>query len=411
MLKHYSRKTGIHMAVVAAMLSPLAAQADFVEDSTLKLDLRNFYLDRDYDGDTEDAGNWSQAADLQFSSGYTDTPIQFGFDMSATGAYVLDSEGNDGSLPYDAVDDETTESYGRAGATLKLKYSETELSIGDHRPHLPVAWDDTSRVLDTIYEGAVIHSTDIKNLDFTAGRFWEAVTRDSSDKEEFYIYKGQDEYRSDGLDFAGGTYTLPKGFSGTYYFGRLNDFYDQNYYGLAHQMAFDNGMKLKTDLRYFEYDGQGKEYDGEIDVDVVSTMMTLLSGNHMFALSYQNVTGDRAVPTLNGYIPQPYTVHWSSAAFIMPDEESWGIRYGYDFKDVGLPGMKLFTRYIKGTDIDVGGDTNESQSERDIYLSYEVQNSALKGLKFDLRNISIDRSWTDDYEEYRLITTYTHKFF
>ncbi|TCK04799.1 OprD family outer membrane porin [Marinobacterium mangrovicola] len=410
MLKHHSRKTGISLAVAAALLSPLAAQAGFVEDSKIKLDLRNFYLDRNYDGDTPDVGSWSQAADLQFFSGYTDTTIQFGLDMSATGAYIFDSEGNDGSLPYDAEKDDTPDSYGRAGATLKAKYGETELTIGDHRPHLPVAWDDDSRVLDTIYEGAMLHSTAIDNLELTAGRFWEAVTRDSSDKEELYVFRGQDENRSDGLDFFGATYSFPMNIKGTYFFGRLNDFYDQHYYGLEHLAGFENGMKLKTDLRYFDYESEGKEYEGDMDVDVVSTMATLLAGNHMFALSYQNVKGDRPVPTLNGYIPQPYTVHWSSAAFIMPDERSWGVRYGYNFKDLGLPGMKLFTRYIKGTDIDIAGGTDESQSERDIYVSYEMQNAALKGLKFDLRSIAHKRSWADDYDEYRFITTYTFNF-
>lgn len=126
MLKPCLRKTGLYLSVTAVLLSPVAAQAGFVEDGTLKLDLRNYYLDRDYDGSSPDAGNWSQAVDLQYFSGYTDTPIEFGIDLSATGAYVFDSEGNDGSLPYDGVNGEETESYGRAGATLKFRYGKTE---------------------------------------------------------------------------------------------------------------------------------------------------------------------------------------------------------------------------------------------------------------------------------------------
>jgi len=410
MLKHYSRKSGLYLAVAAALAAPVAAQAAFVEDSSVKLDLRNFYLDRDYDGATKDVGSWSQGADLQFVSGYTDTLIQFGFDASATGAYIFESEGNDGSLPYDAINDDTVDSYGRAGATLKLKYGETELTIGDHRPHLPIAWDDTSRQLDTIYEGAVIHSTAIENLDLTAGRFWEAVTRDSSDKERFYIYNGQTENRSDGLDFVGGTYTLPKGFKGTYFYGKLNDFYTQQYYALEQMSGLSNGMKLKSEVRYFDTESEGKEYQGDLDVDALGAMMTLLSGNHMFALSFQDIDGKRPFPTLNGYIPQPALLHWTTSPFIMPDERSWGVRYGYNFQGLGIPGMKLLARYTKGSDIDIAGGTDETHSERDIYLSYELQNSALKGLKFDLRNISVDRSWADDYEEYRFITTYSFNF-
>lgn len=410
MLKHYSRKSGLYLAVAAALMAPLAAQAAFVEDSSVKLDLRNFYLDRDFDGATADVGSWSQAADLQFTSGYTDTPIQFGLDASATGAYIFDYDGNDGSLPYNAATGDIPDSYGRAGVTLKAKYGATELTVGDHRPHLPIAWDDDSRVLDTIYEGAVIRSTAIENLDFTAGRFWEAVTRDSTDKERFYIYNGQSANRSDGLDFIGGTYTLPKGFKGTYFYGKLNDFYTQQYYALENMYGFSNGMKLKSEVRYFDTESEGKEYQGDLDVDAIGAMATLLSGNHMFALSFQDIDGKRPFPTLNGYVPQPALLHWTTSPFIMPDEKSWGVRYAYNFQGVGIPGLKLLARYTKGTDIDIAGVTDATHSERDLYLSYEVQEAALKGLKFDLRNISVDRSWADDYEEYRFITTYSFKF-
>ncbi len=410
MQKHSLRKTGLHLAVMAALSTPVLAQADLIADSQVKLELRNFLLERDFDGATADVGSWSQAADLQFVSGYTATPIQFGIDASATGAYVFDSTGDDGSLPYDSLAGETAESYGRAGATLKFKYGATELTVGDHRPHLPVAWDDTTRVLDTIYEGAVIRSTAIENLDLTAGRFWQLVGRDSSNKEDLALYRGTSGKRSDGLDFVGGTYTFPKGFKGTYFYGTLNDIYTQQYLALEQTSGLSNGMKLKSEVRYFDNESDGKEYEGDLDVDALGAMVTLLAGNHMAALSVQTIDGDRPFPTLDGYVPQPALLHWTTSPFIMPDEQSWGVRYGYDFKGLGVPGLKVLARYTRGTDIDIAGGTDESHSERNIYLSYEVQEAALKGLKFDLRSISVDRSWADDYEEYRFITTYSVNF-
>jgi hypothetical protein len=408
MLKFYARTPRLMM--LAMLSTPLIAQADFMSDSEVRLDLKNFYLDRDSNGGVDNVGSWSQGADLQFISGFTETPVQFGLDLSATGAYVFDSEGNDGSLPYRAYKNDTADSYGRAGATLKFKVSETVLTLGDHRPRIPVAFDDTSRQLDTVFEGAMLQSSEWDGVTLTAGRFWEVISRESTDKEKLYLWGGDGSQRSDGLDFAGIDYQFNDQWSGSYYFGKLNDIYRQHYLGIKHTAPMGDGIRLQTDLRYFNNKESGDALYGEIDSRSVGAMSTFFAGNHMVALSVQKNDGDSFFPTMNGYVPQPYLVHWSSVAFVRPDEISYGIRYGYDFKDLGLPGFKLFARYIKGVDIDVGNETDGKESERDIYLSYEVQNETLKGLAFDLRNIHVNRSFTSDYDEFRFITTYSYRF-
>jgi benzoate transport porin len=401
-------KTGILVTALTSLL-PLAAHADFAADSSLKLDLKNFYLDRSYSGSTDGVGSWSQGFDLQFTSGYTSTTVQVGLDASGQTAYTLDSEGNDGSLPYKAAEQDTSDQYGRAGATLKLKYSKTELKIGDYRPHLPIAWDDTSRQLDTIYEGAVLESREIDKLNLIAGRFWQAVTRQSSDKEDLYLWGSNGSKRSDGLDFAGATYDVTPGLQGSYYIGILNDIYKQQYLGFSYKTRFGD-MASATDVRYFKNAEDGDALNGEIDNRALGLKTALMSGGHMLALSYQKMNGDSIFPTMNGYIPQPYLVNWSSTGFVRPDERSIGIAYAYDFKDVGAPGLKVFSRYIKGTGVDVGSETNASESEKNLYLSYSLQNGTLKGLTFDLRNIRVAKSFAADYNEYRFITTYTVNF-
>ncbi|MGB1092458.1 MAG: OprD family outer membrane porin, partial [Oceanobacter sp.] len=206
-MKKYNALTSGLMLSSLGMLIPGMAQAAFVEDTAVKVELKNYYLDRRFTKNDTTQGNWSQAIDLTVSSGYTDSPVQVALDVNTTGAAVLEADGDDGSLPMDD-DGEAVDNYGRLGATLKLKYSNTELKIGDYRPHLPVAWEDPSRVLTTIYQGAVLDSNEIEGLNLKAGMFWSSISRNSSDAEEFYIYKGQSENRSDGLYFAGATYNF-----------------------------------------------------------------------------------------------------------------------------------------------------------------------------------------------------------
>ncbi|MDO6804082.1 OprD family outer membrane porin, partial [Wenyingzhuangia sp. 1_MG-2023] len=253
-------KAGIVLSAVTGLALPTTALADFVADSTVKLDLKNFYLTRSYDTDADDVGSWSQSGDLQFTSGYTDTTIQVGLDASSQLAYIMSADGDDGSVPIHA-DGEAPDTYGRTGATFKAKYSKSELTIGDHRPHLPIAWDYTSRQLDTIYEGAMLQSREIDGLTLTAGRYWSVVTRESSDKEGMSIFFGNDEERSDGLDFFGASYDVNKALNVTYFLGTLNDYYKQQYAGLTYKTRFGD-VGSRTDVRLFRVSDDGEARNG-----------------------------------------------------------------------------------------------------------------------------------------------------
>jgi hypothetical protein len=415
-----SRRAGpiVKLASLLGMFYPLAAQADLVDDSQLNLELRNFYLDRDFRGDdaaTSRIGSWSQGFDLRFVSGYTDSPLQFGLDASAQYAYRLDGGGGRGPdtvLPYDSSRDEQVQDYGRAALTAKVRYSKTELTIGEHRPRLPVAYFDDSRQLASTFHGFQIASQDIKGLSLTAGRFTEISTRESSDHEKFYLFTrpGGPRYTSDGLSFAGGTYAFTPGLSGTYFFGQMDDIYQQHYLGLAHTVALGDGYTLKTDLRYYDNREQGDALYGEIDNRTYGVLSSLKKSGHTFSLGYQRMLGDSAFPLLNGYTPQPHLVNWSAVAFFRPNESSWQARYDYDFAAAGVPGLQLMTRYLRGSGIDRGGDLSDSsESERDFYLGYAVQSGPLKGLGFGWLNINAKFQHGSDFEENRLITTYTWK--
>ncbi|MDK2778021.1 MAG: OprD family porin [Pseudomonadota bacterium] len=413
-MKKFVYTRGILAASLGLLVSG-AVNAGFTEDDKLKIGLRNFYIEQKNIGSTADTYSWSQGAEVQYISGYTDGDVKFGLDAWVDGAVNLDSEGNTGSLPLDS-DGEEVDNYGRFGGTLKAKYSKTELKIGDHRPHLPIAWDDTSRQLNTIYEGAVLESSEIENLKITAGRFWKAVTRDSSDREKFYMYVTDGSERSEGIDFIGLSYQVTKSLKADYYYGKMNDFYQQQYFGVTHMAGLTDTIKLKSELRYFTNSEDGKGYAasnalyGDMDVDALGIKFSFLSGNHMLALSYQDLEGDSLFPTPNGYIPQPYTVHWSQTAFIFPGERSYGIQYAYNFKDY-VPGLKLMARYITADQIHMAGGTDETQSEQDVYISYEVQNETFKGLKFDLRDMVNHQSYGNrGWEQIRFITTYNVEF-
>ncbi len=406
------------MGLIGVMM-PLAAQADFVQDSQLNLGLRNFYVDRDFKGDnpkTSRDGSWSQGFDLRFTSGYTQGPLEFGLDAAAQYAYRLDGGGGrgpDSVLPYSQSNREQAKDYGRAALTGKVRFSKTELKIGEHRPTLPVAFQDDSRQLVTTFHGFLVKSNEIDNLTLTGGRFTEISTRESSNSEKMYLFTKPNgpRHTSDGLDFAGATYAFSPNLSASYFYGQLEDIYQQHYLGLTLNSDLGRGYRLKTDLRYFNNKEEGEALYGNIDNRSYGAMTTLRKGGHGFGVGYQRMLGDSTFPTLNGFAPQPYLVNWSAVAFIKPNESSWQARYDYDFAAMGMPGLTLTTRYLRGTGIDRGGDLSDSaESERDLFLAYVVQSGPLKGVGMEWRNINAQFKHGNDYDENRVMTTYTWKF-
>lgn len=417
---------GVAAASLMGMFAPLVAHADFVKDSQVSLGLRNFYIDRDFkqhDAAVSRQSSWTQGFDFRAISGYTEGPLQFGLDLSAQYAYRLDGidgRGPDGIIPYSNSRQEQAQDYGRAALTAKVRYSKTELKIGEHRPMLPVVFMDDSRQLVTTYQGVLIESKEIDKLTLTGGRFNEIAGRESSNSEKMYLWTRPNgpRYTADALNFGGATYAFTPGLSATYFYGQLEDIYEQHYLGLTHVGDLGNGFSLKTDLRYFNNEEDGDALYGEIDNSSYGAMTTLKKGSHAFGLGYQRMLGETSFPTLNGYAPQPFLLNWSTIAFIKPNEKSWQARYDYNFAAWGLPGMKLMTRYMRGTGIDRGSNALDQnvESEFNLNVGYTVQTGTFKNLGVEWRHMDIKTRYGNggaagqQFQENRLITTYTFKF-
>lgn len=424
MIERIWKTCGLVVGLVG-LLAPTTVLADFVEDSQISLGLRNFYIDRDFkqhDAPKSRDGSWTQGFDFRAISGYTEGALQFGLDLSAQYAFRLDGGGGrgpDSIIPYSESKGEQARDYGRAALTGKVRYSRTELTVGEHRPLLPVAAYDDSRQLITTYHGFMLESREVDKLTLTAGRFDQISSRESSNREKMYLFNGQNIKRgSDGLNFAGATYEFSLAFSTTYFYGQLEDIYQQHYLGLSHNTDVGSGFSLKTDLRYFDNSEDGDALYGEIDNRSYGAMTTLSKGGHGFGVRYQRMLGDSTFPTISGYAPQPFLVNWSSVAFVKPGERSWQVRYDLDFAAYGIPGLKLMTRYLRGTGADRGNSALDKnvESERNFFVSYAVQSGPLQGVAFEWRNIHVKTRYGNgnasgpDYKENRLITTYTFNF-
>jgi hypothetical protein len=203
----------IAMLAATASLGTTAANADFIDDSNVQLKFKNFYLDRQYQDDfsSRNWGSWSQGVTLDAKSGYHDIGggVQVGADVLVQHAVKLKGrdQNPDWVLPHDGK--ESKDHFGKVGATLKAKVSETELKVGELLPVSPVLVFDPSRQLITTYSGAWLESKEIKDTKLTLA----------------YIDKINNRYDNQFRDlalFSPGR-TLPDGTQGHYDLGPESD--------------------------------------------------------------------------------------------------------------------------------------------------------------------------------------------
>lgn len=394
-------------------------KANIIEDGQLSLTLRNFYFDRDFDNPKINTfGSWSQGANLIFESGYTNTPIQVGFDASVRDAVRLNNHHDqtpDLIFPYDQSKGELDRNYAKYGVTLKFKYENTEVKVGELLPRTPIVYFDDSRQLVTSFAGVMLENKDIKNLKISAGRITHINARNNDKYEKLSLQGFSPDRTSNGLNFIGFDYNVNPNFLASYWFGQLENIYQQNYIGASYKAEL-NDTKLKFDGSYFYNSEDGDAYDGVIDSQALGSMVTVQNGASTFTAGVQKNFGDSAFPLLNGFAPQPYLLAWSILPFNSPEELIIFSSYLYDFKNLGFPGLKTRFSYHHGDNIKRVGLDDNKEIERVFSLIYNVPEGRLKGLSFEWRYTEADFKYAaayapgNDFKENRLITSYSFKF-
>jgi len=448
-------KKPLVVAVSAACLNlsliAAAHAAGFVEDSKATLSLRNAYFNNDNRNGSANPSyrmDWGQGFLLNYQSGFTQGTVGFGVDAIGMLGLRLDGGFNRSTskvqgyamFPSDNGDGRSVDEFSSLGATAKAKISQTEFRYGTLMPKLPVVVFNDGRLLPQTFTGGQVTSKEIDNLTLTGGQLSQAKGRNSSDDTSLSIAgsnSGSTARDSNKFNFIGGDYKVTKDLTLQYYFGQLEDFYNQHFLGLTHSVKLGDGT-FKSDLRYFDSDGSGSNNHadtqsslyassgyyggtrtrGEVDNRLYSGLFTYAIQGHTFGLGYQGSNGKSDFPYLNqGDGSSTYLItDIQINKFNRAGEDTWQARYSYDFGQLGLKGLTAGVIYQRGDNIrTAAGDSMEW--ERDLTVSYVIPEGQLKGLGFTWRNASLrtDLPATSqsgvpgqrDQDENRLIVSYT----
>ncbi|UZE15678.1 OprD family porin [Pseudomonas sp. B21-054] len=397
-------------------LLPLAtASAEgFIDDSKLKLQLRNVYFNenfRDEHGMSARAARtakserteWAQGFLLDYQSGFTPGTVGFGVDALGLLGVKLDSgPGRSGTGLLPVHDDgRAADEFASAGMTAKARVAKTTLKYGTLLPKMPVLIYNDARLLPQTYQGTQVSSTDIDNLALTAGSLERFKLRDSSDSMPI-VPDGYGGDESGDFNYAGADYKLGKNIRLSYFYGELENFYRQNFAGIQHDVPLGAGV-LTSDLRYFNSVDSGSAYGGKIDNDMLSGLLSYAVVGHTFSAGYQKLSGEAGLPYISGATVYSFS-NAGIGKFIEEDEKTWMLGYGYDFARLGVPGLTFSSRYLSGND----GKSNTAvkEWERDAEIAYVVQQGTFKGLGVKLRNYVYRSDFSRGRDSNRIYVSY-----
>ncbi len=343
-LKPLSRFFILSSLAASALGTSTMASAAFLDDSKASVELRNFYMNRDFresGASQSKADEWAQGFIMKIESGYTEGPVGFGLDAVGLLGIKLDSSpdrSGTGILQRDRESRRAQDDYGSAGLTAKAKLSNTTLHIGTLQPIIPVVMRNDSRLLPNTYRGAWLQSKELEGLTLDAGKLTDISYRDSSDSEEMTVFNGGarnivlgNTKTSDEFLFAGGKYQFSPELTGSYYYGGLDGIYKQHNTQLVHVLPLGDNQSFKTDLRYVRSTDDG---GSNVDNDAFGALFTYKIGGHGFTGGYQKMSGDTGFAYISGGDNMLINLLQIND-FGNQDEKSWQVRYDYDFAALG----------------------------------------------------------------------------
>jgi feruloyl esterase len=391
------------------------ADAEIIKDSKAKLDLRNFYMNRDLrdtNAPQSKAEEWAQGYLFRVESGYSEGPVGFGLDLMGFMGMKLDSSHDrfgTGLLKGDSNRNAKDE-YSEAGFLAKARWSKTDIKVGTQEPLLPPLVRNDTRLLPQTFRGASLNTRDIKDLNINVARYDRVNYRDSTNNEEMTVKQsggrniilGQQK-TSDEFVLGGGSYQLNPELTASYYYSELNGIYKQHYGSIVHNLTLGSGQSFKTDLRFARSMDDGSS---NIDNDAFGAQFSYKTGGNVFSAAYQQLTGDTGFAQVNG--TDNSLVNQSQLGdFGGQNEHSWQFRHDYDFAALGVPGLTIMNRYFIGDHANRIRQGEGRSWERNMILSYVIQSGPLKDVALSWRNGITRSNFNSDVDENRLIITYS----
>ncbi|BBU43688.1 OprD family porin [Pseudomonas monteilii] len=407
----------VTLALVIGLTTPAFAEDEgFLDGTQLQIINRNYYFSQDYrNGDFTRNPNtgerqsqhreWGHGIIANLQSGFTQGTVGLGLDVQGLVGLKLDggngTVGNGVGVPGivsrsgSNFDGEPKDAYGKVGVALKARVRDTELRYGDVSPTSPVLHASDIRLLPQTLRGFMFNDHSLQGLSLQGGKLESSSDRNASNHRGDLgtVYAGRLKGAND-VVYLGGDYRFNDQLNLRLHASRLDDVWNQQFFNVDYVQPLGDSLTLKTGLDYYRTRDSGQALAGKIDNDSWSVHAGVNAGGHGFKLSYTRIDGD----TPFDYVWNTYDIQLDAASqvsdFNNPNERAWEARYDYNFAVLGLPGLSLTARYVRGSDIDgtraggaysyYNGIEDGRHWERNLWVRYVVQGGPARNLSFNV---------------------------
>ena len=412
--------------ISSAYASEQSEAKGFVEDASGSVLLRTGFIDRDKKNGVPDTRSTAQSAIFNLESGYTQGIVGFGVGAVGDASFKIGDNNHAGNQMIPINDQGNAyDHWARGGASVKARISNTNARYGTQVLDLPVLASNTGRMVPEYFEGTLITSHEIKNLELVAGKFTKDQMSDQINRDS--------DVNGHGLDRAivwGAKYKFDDQLSASYYGLDSKNALERHYINANYKYPLANKSSFTVDFSGYhtEWDKQAFTYSsplGDTNVDGRSNNIWALSGTynqdaHTVMLACQQNTGNTGYDygqNADGfqsiYLPNSYL-----SDFIGKHEKSVQVQYNLDLGTYGVPGLNWTTAYVYGWDIDVVNNPEEGK-EREFFnqVKYTVQSGFAKDASLRLRNSiyrannAYDPAYIGDTNEWRIFLDIPVKFF
>ncbi len=416
--------TLIQAALVStAFASEQSESKGLVADAEGSVLFRTGYLSRDFKDGFEDTRSSAQTAIIKLESGYTQGTVGIGFGVIGDASFKLGDNKHAGNQMIPRHDDANGEPNGRTynhwargGAFLKARVSNTTAVFGTQVLDIPVLASNTARLVPEYFDGILVTSREIKNLELTAGKFTKNQMSDQI---------STDENNLDRAIVWGAKYKVNDELTTSYFGLDSKDKLDRHYINANYKQTLANGDSLTYDFSGYhtEWDKDAETYSstlGKTDVNGRSNNIWAISGSyntgaHNVMLAYQQSTGNTGYDygaNADGfqsiYLPNSYLSDFNGRG-----EKSVQAQYNLDFANYGIAGLNWTSAYVYGWDIDTATTDNSKESELFNQVKYTMQDGFAKDASLRVRysHYRADKEYGTDTNEWRIFLDIPVKLF
>lgn len=396
---------GLLFSVTEGYAAENVAQA-FAE-GTLRGEMRAYYFERDFDGATVDRADLALGTMLSYQ-----TADLFGLSAGVKYATSNDIGSDDdknvyGLLARDAAGDH--ENYSRLQEYfLQGTWFDTKIKGGAQEIDSPFLNGHDIRMTPKTYRGLTVENTSISNLTLRA--FYITDYMGWSDEEFLDMSTVASSKNADDnpLMVGGMKYVFPitgVKLSSELYHYHMVDYFQSTYLKADLAKAFGD-FNFSFAPSFLKQDSAGDEFSGAFDATQYGFSAGVKAYGFDLTAFYARTEDD------------PVFAPWGDGKVLIQqinasgraDENAYAIKLGYDFANLGAPGLSAYV--FQGLyDVDDATATNVDINETNLSVQYAFS-GALKGFSVRARYAMIDNDGgsADDFDDFRVYLRYTFTF-